>query len=79
MIVVSDVIIKKGRAKMKHSKAAAVLAGTFIGVAGYSAAVPAQVQKASYKVQITKNAYVYTSKGKKTYGKWSTFSQRRIE
>ncbi|WP_154486405.1 SLAP domain-containing protein [Lactobacillus equicursoris] len=49
-------------------------------MAGYSAAVPAQVQaKASYKVQITKNAYVYTSKGKKTYGKWSTFSQRRIE
>ena len=64
---------------MKHSKAAAVLAGTFIGVAGCSAAVPAQVQKASYKVQITKNAYVYTSKGKNTYGKWSTFSQRRIE
>lgn len=66
---------------MKFNKAAAiVLAGTFIGVAGYSAAVPAQVQaKASYKVQITKSAYVYTSKGKKTYGKWSTFSQRRIE
>ena len=53
---------------MKLNKAAAViLAGTFIGVAGYSAIVPTQVQaKASYKVQITKNAYVYTSKGKKT-------------
>ena len=33
----------------------------------YSAVVPTQVQaKASYKVQITKNASVYTSKGKKT-------------
>ena len=53
---------------MKLNKAAAtVFAGTFIGVAGYSATVPAQVQaKASYRVQITKNASVYTSKGKKT-------------
>ena len=53
---------------MKLNKAAtAALAGTLIGVIGYSAAVPAQVQaKASYRVQITKNASVYTSKGKKT-------------
>ena len=53
---------------MKLNKAAAtVFAGTLIGVAGYSAVVPAQVQaKASYRVQITKNASVYTSKGKKT-------------
>ena len=53
---------------MKLNKAAAtVFAGTLIGVAGYSAVIPAQVQaKASYRVQITKNASVYTSKGKKT-------------
>ena len=53
---------------MKLNKAAAAaLAGTLIGVAGYSVVVPAQVQaKASYRVQITKNASVYTSKGKKT-------------
>ena len=53
---------------MKLNKAAAVvLADALIGVTGYSAAVPTQVQaKASYKVQITKNAIVYTSKGKKT-------------
>lgn len=53
---------------MKLNKAAtAAFAGTLIGAIGYSAAVPAQVQaKASYQVQITKNASVYTSKGKKT-------------
>ena len=53
---------------MKLNKAAAAaLAGTLIGVTSYSAVVPTQVQaKASYKVQITKNASVYTSKGKKT-------------
>ena len=53
---------------MKLNKATAiVLVGTFIGVTGYSAAIPTQVQaKASYKVQITKNAYAYTSKGKKS-------------
>lgn len=48
--------------------ATALVAGSLLGVAAYSvASQPSQVQaKASYRVQITKNAYVYTSKGKKT-------------
>lgn len=54
---------------MKIKKTAAVLlTGSLLGVTAYSStAMPFQVQaKASYKVQVTKNAYVYTSKGKKT-------------
>lgn len=54
---------------MRFKKTATTLiAGSLLGVAAYSVTTqPSQVQaKASYRVQITKNAYVYTSKGKKT-------------
>lgn len=54
---------------MKFKRTAGMLvAGTLLGVTAYSATnQPSQVQaKASYKIQITKNAYIYTSRGKKT-------------
>ena len=63
--------------------ATALVAGSLLGVAAYSAtSQPSQVQaKASYRVQITKNAYVYTSKGKKTktvYKKHKVLTAYRI-